>query len=168
VLMNNTIKKIKRIIDWCWATLPRRIISCIVIASILLSSVWFLFLKPAPVQAAWWDEDWLYRKKITIDQTKIDANLTNFPVLVKLTSSQLDFTKAQSAGQDIRFTDYLGNSLKYEIEDWSQASSTADVWVKIPAISGTVDTNFYMYYGNPTVADAQDKTNVWNNGQVGV
>ena len=27
----------------------------------------------------WWDLDWNYRKIITIDHTKVEGNLTNFP-----------------------------------------------------------------------------------------
>jgi len=50
-----------------------------------------------------WLSGWAYRKKITIDGTKIDANLTDFPVAVILTSSNFDFSKARSDGTDIRF-----------------------------------------------------------------
>lgn len=137
-------------------------IALILIIIFALAGGYFILRKPASVSASWWDNDWQYRKKITIDRTKIDENLKDFPVLVKLTSSQLDFTKVQSAGQDIRFVDAYGNSLSYEIEDWTQASSTADVWVKIPQIASKTDTYFYMYYGNPAAADAQNKTSVWD------
>ena len=30
----------------------------------------------------WWDTDWSYRKKITIDHTKVAASLANFPLLI--------------------------------------------------------------------------------------
>jgi len=45
-----------------------------------------------------------YRKKLTIDNTKVDASLSNFPVYVKLTDSNFDFSKAYENGEDIRFT----------------------------------------------------------------
>ena len=35
------------------------------------------------------------RRKITIDKSKIDSDLTDFPVLVKLTSSNFDFSTDQ-------------------------------------------------------------------------
>jgi len=64
-----------------------------------------------------WLTGWTYRKKITIDETKVDADLTNFPVLVKLTSTNFDFSKARSDGYDIRFTSSDGTTLlKYERE----------------------------------------------------
>ena len=34
-----------------------------------------------------WLTGWSYRKQLTIDETKVDDNLTNFPVLVKLTAA---------------------------------------------------------------------------------
>lgn len=57
----------------------------------------------APVSLhAWYDGSWLNRKVITFTKTASTENLTNFPILVKLTASNFDFSKAQS-GEDIRF-----------------------------------------------------------------
>src|SRR3990167_916117 len=61
--------------------------------------------------SSWYNASWAYRKNITFDNSAQAENLTNFPVLVKLSSSNFDFTKAQSAGQDIRFTDSDGTTL---------------------------------------------------------
>ena len=60
---------------------------------------------------------WKYKQQITIDNTKIDANLSNFPIVVKLNSTNFDFTKAQSNGYDIRFVNSDGITLlSYERE----------------------------------------------------
>ena len=59
---------------------------------------------PLSASTANWLSGWTYRKEITIDATKIDADLTDFPVLVKLTSTNFDFSKVRSDGFDIRFT----------------------------------------------------------------
>ncbi|NTW31555.1 MAG: hypothetical protein HGB12_02845, partial [Bacteroidetes bacterium] len=81
---------------------------------------------------------WQYRKKITIDQTKVDANLTNFPILVSLSSSNFNFSKARSDGYDICFTSSDGTTLlKYERERHDQTNSLAEYWVKVPSVSGT-------------------------------
>ena len=37
----------------------------------------------------WYDANWLYRKAITIDSTQVDATLTNFPVLIDITDTDL-------------------------------------------------------------------------------
>lgn len=77
----------------------------------------------------WWDTDWTYRKKLTFDNSGQSENLTNFPVLVKLTSSNFDFTRAKTNGEDIRFVDAGANPgdsiLKHEIEKWDNANSQA-------------------------------------------
>jgi len=65
---------------------------------------------------AWYNADWQYRKKITIDHAKVDANLTDFPVLVKLNDDNFDFSKAQEDGTDVLFTDDSGNLIPFERE----------------------------------------------------
>jgi hypothetical protein len=64
-----------------------------------------------------WLSGWLYRKKLTVDATKVDADLTDFPVLVKLDETNFNFSHARSDGYDIRFTYDDGETLlKYERE----------------------------------------------------
>jgi ABC-type antimicrobial peptide transport system permease subunit len=67
--------------------------------------------------------NWGYRKKITFNNLASylgtdSENLINFPVLIKLNNTNIDYTKVQDAGQDLRFTDSDGvTALKYEIEN---------------------------------------------------
>ncbi|MCK4614481.1 MAG: DUF2341 domain-containing protein, partial [Thermoplasmata archaeon] len=120
----------------------------------------------------WWNSNWLYRKKITIDHTNVDSTLTDFPVLVKIDStSDLDFSKVEgSSGQDIRFTSTgtPPSEYKYEIERWDNSNNLAEIWVKIPSVSSGTDTEFYMYYGNSGASDGQDAANVWDTNYVAV
>ena len=106
--------------------------------------------------------DWKYRKKITIDYTKIDSDLTDFPVLVKLTSSNFDFTRAQVTGNDIRFALEDGTLLSYERERHDSVNQFAEYWVKIPSVSSIVGTIFYLYYGNSAASNGEDSINVWD------
>lgn len=118
-----------------------------------------------------WSSDyasWAYRKKITFDNT--DANLgvtsetlSNFPVLVKLdTGEDIDYSKTQDSGEDIRFTDSDGTVLPYEIEEWDEADSSY-IWVKVPQIDiNSNSDHIYMYYGNPSVSDGQNAASVWD------
>ncbi len=116
--------------------------------------------------ATWWDTNWSYRKTITFNNSAQNENLTNFPVLVKLTSSNFDFSKAQSSGTDIRFVDGDDSTpLSYEIEKWDRTNQQAWVWVKVPQIDASSSTDYvYMYYGNSTVGDGQNSAGVWSNG----
>ena len=61
--------------------------------SVVLRAVWICLIVVVALvgiatsaQAAWYDSNWQYRKKLTIDYTKVGATLTNFPVLVSLSS----------------------------------------------------------------------------------
>ncbi len=105
--------------------------------------------------------DWQYRKKLTIDNTKVDSTLTDFPVLVKLDNTNFDFDNAEPDGSDIQFTSNDGTTLlKFERE--RHVSGDAEYWVKIPSISSSVDTDFFIYYGNSSALDGEDETNVWD------
>jgi len=116
-----------------------------------------------------WLSGYTTRKKITIDKSKIDSDLTDFPVLVKLTSSNFDFSKANSDGFDLRFTSSDGTTLlKYERERHDSDNEVAEYWVKIPSISSSEDTIFYIYYRTEDTADGADPTNVWDSNFKGV
>jgi hypothetical protein len=125
--------------------------------------------------AGWYNGTWLRRKKITFNNTTANIGttsevLTNYPVLIKLTNSNFDFTKAKSDGSDVRFTDSDGATLlNYEIEKWDSVNLLASIWVKVPQIDieSTTD-NIYMYFGNSGASDAQNKTGVWDSNFVGV
>src|SRR3989338_4031415 len=108
--------------------------------------------------------------KVTFDNSAQAENLANFPVLVKLSSSNFDFTKAKTNGEDIRFTDSNGTTeLSDEIESWSAAGQAAVIWVKVPQIDLSSATDYiYAYYGNASASDGQAATSVWTNGYVGV
>jgi hypothetical protein len=105
---------------------------------------------------------WAHSMKITIPASQIDAPLTNFPVTVYLTGSNFNFAQAKSDGADIVFTDINLNPLKFERQEHSNVLSMGLYHVKIPVVSDFVDTLFYMWYGNPSATDSQDKVNVWD------
>ena len=111
--------------------------------------------------AAWWNTDWDYKVKITIDQTKVDADLTDLPVLVYLNSTRINWVHVQDDLDDLRFLDSTETTvLKAELEKYT-LNSEAWIWVKVPAVSGGVDTVIYVYYGNVGAASAWDPENVW-------
>ena len=104
--------------------------------------------------------DWLYKQEITIDSSKVDSNLTNFPLTIKLDDSNFDFGSSLPNGADIRFVDETYNSLSFERE--VHIDGNAVYHVKVPTVSSSSDTKIYMYYGNPLASDAEDPTNVWD------
>lgn len=114
--------------------------------------------------SAWYSNSWLYRKKITIPYTQITggANLTNFPVLISLTNTDLK-NNALSNGNDILFTSSdNATKLDHEIESYDPTTGTLVAWVRIPTLSYTTNTDIYMYFGNPLASNQQNRTGVWN------
>jgi hypothetical protein len=112
---------------------------------------------------------WQYRKKITIDHSKVDGDLTSFPVLISTVDEDL-CDKAQSDGDDILFMDGPGvaNRLYHEIEYYDDSNGELVAWVNIPSLSANEDTVLYMYYGNPSCSSQQFPENVWNTNYCGV
>jgi Concanavalin A-like lectin/glucanases superfamily/Domain of unknown function (DUF2341)/Putative peptidoglycan binding domain len=117
----------------------------------------------------WYGADWTYRKKITIDHTKISGSLTDFPVLISRTDTDWKDTVnggyvGQSDGGDFVFTSSDGvTALHYEIEQYVSSTGVLAAWVRVPAVSSSTDTDLYAYYGNASVADQQTPTQVWDN-----
>ncbi len=117
---------------------------------------------------SWWDMSWTSRRKITFDNSASSEDLINFPVRVSLSAGNIDYTKTQNSGQDLRFIDGDGTVLSHEIETWDE-SGTSEVWVKIPKLNASSSTDFiYMYYNNAAVGDGQDPTGVWDSSHSGV
>jgi hypothetical protein len=119
-----------------------------------------------------WLSGWANRIQITIDQTKVDANLTNFPVLVHLSaksglnqadvSAVFDKLTTNNNRKKIAVTTSDGITQCYvEISYWSDADEQAALWVKVPGISSSTNTILYLYYD---AAHADNTDNVGDTG----
>ena len=106
---------------------------------------------------------WSKRQKLTINHNKIDDELTDFPVKVIIPSDNPLFYTAKNDGSDVRFTAADGETLlKFEREVHDTTEKIAVYHVKIPSVSSTNDTDFYMYYGNADASDASSTNDVWD------
>jgi hypothetical protein len=116
----------------------------------------------------WYDGAWAYRKKMTIQGSKVTGPLTDFPVLVSRVDTDLQ-SDAQTGGPDILFTSWDGTTkLPHEIEWFNKQSGSFTGWVKVPSLTSGTDTVLYVYYSNPGASNQQDPTGVWTNGFAGV
>jgi len=99
-----------------------------------------------------WVAGYDQRIKLTIDHTKIDDTLTNFPVTAFFTAAQAEeiFTEFDADEDFDRGQFALGDNtlLKAEKELFDVSESKAVYHVKIPSISPSVDTDYYFYYDN--------------------
>lgn len=96
----------------------------------------------------WYNASWGKRKRVTI--TNADA-VSYANSAVKLAVSydadmQADF-------DDVRFTSADGVTEISHFRESYTASSQAVVWVKIPTLATSTDTDVYMYYSNGAVSD---------------
>jgi hypothetical protein len=110
---------------------------------------------------SWWNLQWMYRKKITINHTKVTDTLIDFPLLIHITDPDLA-SKAQTNGNDIVFANKTGIKLNHEIEYYNSATGELVSWVKVPVLSSSQDTIVYLYYGNQYCSNQQNITNTWD------
>ena len=115
----------------------------------------------------WYDKDYETRVKISLNNHSLSTSLEDIPILIKLDSSKIDYTKVQLNGEDLRFINSGGEVLSYEIEKWNP-SGESFIWVKLGYIYNNENKFIWLYYDNPSATDGQNKENVWTNGYVGV
>lgn len=115
----------------------------------------------APVPAlAWWDEAYVERRPVTLNAASIKGlteEVRRAPVLVRLHSGVLDFTKVKPDGSDLRFV--AGDDrtpLNYHIERFDPLAEIGLVWVDVPTIAPGGNGRIYLYYGNPTAKAASN------------
>jgi hypothetical protein len=119
----------------------------------------------------WYDSNWLYRIKVTIDKDKVPANQTDFTVHVDLSDFPSDFfSNVKSDGGDIRVTtDDEETEIPREVVDVNTGAETGELKLKAGSLSSSVDTDVYVYYGNSGASEpAEDATygreNTWDSG----
>jgi len=119
---------------------------------------------PSIIQLSdWWNSEWIYRKEIIFNHSKIPSDLENFPVLIDIIDDDL-VLKAQSDGDDIVFIDENGDKLNHELESYNNSDGNLVSWVNVTSLSSSSDTSIYMYYGNPNCDNQENTANVWNSG----
>ena len=96
--------------------------------------------------------------QITFSGYTNGVGLTNFPVLVRLSTNTPGFSYSQFAsptdGADLRFAAANGRELPFEIDEWNP-NGESDVWVQTPSITSSNDF-ITAYWGN--VSDSAMQT----------
>lgn len=116
-----------------------------------------------------WYSDWQYRKKLTVDYTKVSANETDFAVVVKLASDSDLASYAQADGDDILITssDEV-TKLSHALLKFNDSTGELYLIFKAPSLSSTVDTDFYLYFGKAGATAQEDPTGVFGTDYKGV
>jgi hypothetical protein len=99
---------------------------------------------------AWLNSSWKYRVKVTVRATQVPSTLTDFPVYLDLNTLPPAFhAYVKTDGSDIRITTSTGNTeVPFEIVYYDSTADLGEIHFKAPSLSSSVDTDFYIYYGN--------------------
>lgn len=123
---------------------------------------------PCKQENIWWDTDYNSRINLTFDTSSTTEALVNYPLLVRLNSSLIDYSSTQDSGQDIRFVDMdKSTALDYEIETWNETGESI-VWVRVHQLNPKSNHTIYLYYNNTGASDGQNAAGVWDSDFVGV
>ena len=118
---------------------------------------------------------WSKKLELMLDSSKIDENLTNFPVLITLSSGtgqtsfdatgvfdELAISGSSNVNRKrIAVTTTISGvetELYVEIERWDHENEQAYLWTKVPTIASGTNTQLFLYY---------DKDHVDNDEYVG-
>lgn len=111
-----------------------------------------------------------YNKTFTINSAQVSgsADLTNFPMLVNLTSDNDMRTTSNGGhvenanGYDIYFK-YQDSTfwLDHELEYFNAATGDLTAWVLIPSLAYDENTVIEMFYGNPGITLNPSSDRVW-------
>jgi len=106
----------------------------------------------------WYNANWPYRLEVTIDHTKVDEDLVDFPVLITEEDMTATFwAQVQADGEDIVVTSSDGETkLKRELVSIDTVGETMELWFKAPTLSSTIDDIFYLYFGNAGATEVND------------
>jgi len=132
-----------------------------------------LFIVPLACHAAWWNDEWNFRKEIVLDLTAAGANIpgnpTDVPVLIRLHLGNFGyFGDTKPDASDFRFVGGDDKTpLKYHIERYDAAANLAFVWVKVPRLAGGANTEkIFLYYGNAKAPAGADAPGTYDVNQV--
>lgn len=119
---------------------------------ILQRAIWGILLCLPLMAHAWWNTEWSYRKKISLDGAETPAlggPVQQVLVPIRLHAGNFPFLDAQQTGGDLRFVaDDDKTPLNFHVEQFDQVNEIAIIWVQVPTVGGK-DAGIYMYFGNP-------------------
>ena len=139
----------------------------------LLATLVFLLLSGVAQASTWWNDDWSYRKKITLDTTPTGVAISDpigtAPVLIRLHAGNFQFAAAKEDGSDIRFVAEDNKTLlPHQIEKYDALMGEAFLWVKVPDVKPGAKTSFWLYSGNgsPKPEPGSDAKSVYDSETV--
>ncbi len=132
----------------------------------------------ASATAGWFNGDWHYRVRVSVNKAYVNGTLANFPVYVNLAglNGTSFFTHVNSDGSDIVVTKDDGTTrVAREIASINRTSQTGELYFQAngASLSNSTNGDFYIYYNNstatePTANGTYAKERVWDSNYIGV
>ncbi len=113
-----------------------------------------------------------FTRIITIPETGVEGttDYTDFVVFLNITDDDLRSIDnggnvQNTGGYDIQFGETNCNGFfDHQLESYDPVTGELNVWIKIPNLGATEDTEFRMYYGNSGVLADLSTKETWSNG----
>lgn len=124
-----------------------------------------------PSFAAWYNNGWAYRAEVRVLHSKVDADLSNYPVylnLVDFGSGHGIWSHVLSTGADLRITSSDGTTeIPIEVVVIDTTAKTGEVHFKATSLANSSNSSFYLYYGNGDASAyassaTYGRNNVWS------
>ncbi len=113
-----------------------------------------ILVLPGIASASWWNGDWQFRKRLTIDAAVLtaagSAGLSEVTLPIRLHTGNFGyFNDVDKTGTDLRFIAADDKTpLEFRLERLDAGAGIAVVWVKLPiADLGAEHSYIWMYYG---------------------
>jgi biopolymer transport protein ExbB len=138
------------------------------IKHILLCATFMAAIWPS-LASAWWNDEWPYRAAVNMDTSltgaAVESTQVDVPVLLRLHSGNFqDFFILKQDLSDLRF---IGGDdktpLKFHVESFDLINQLMYVWIKVPQVTGALNTEkIWMYYGNENAVAASDTSGTYD------
>ena len=93
----------------------------------------------------------------------IETDQRDFPLLVRVSAPEFDFSQASAGGADLRFSKPDGTILSREIEGWDAEAGRAEIWVRLDTLrAGDPSQSINMHWGGPGIGIAVSRRAVFD------
>lgn len=117
-----------------------------------IDSVTFSSAQTVSIPFADWSNSCTISLNTTPSGADIPENVYNFPVLIRLSEANFDFSNMSADGSDCMFINSQNKQLGFEIEQWNISKKTACIWVSLDTVYGNSDKQtITMLWGNPNI-----------------
>lgn len=113
------------------------------------------------------DGNWNNSRRVYLNTTAsgadVEGDVYNFPVLIRLSSDNFNFSEIKPDGSDLLFTGSGNVRLSHEIERWDPDAGHAEVWVRVDTVFGNdAQQSIMMFWGNSGEVSLPEENSVFD------